>query len=260
MRLASLKYSEFIGHPQEWSLDTVILGSKNLIVGRNSTGKTRALNVIAGIAKFLSGMLSVPVSGTYLVEWVDFSGRTYIYKTEFHDSAVTQESLHIDGKMVLDRGLGGFGRIWAEKIENGVMIEFQAPTNELAITKKRDAVQHGFIEPLYQWAAAVRHYLFGSPFGKDHLMILIPNAPAVDDRDGNQVVGVFRAGDKEFGERFTDALILDMQSVGYDLVEIRTGLPFGIRFQGAPGEVSSLVVKERDLSGFVDQINMSQGM
>lgn len=260
MRLLSIKYSEYEGESQEWSLDALTLGAKNLIVGRNSTGKSRTLNVIGGLARILSKAIPTPPSGSYHAEWAGPDGKKYKYETTIRDSVILSESLCIDGIPLLQRGEGGFGKIFAEKIGNGLLIEFQAPPNEFALVKRRDAVQHSFIEPIYQWAAAVRHYQFGSSLGKEQLALVVPDAPAVNDRDQRQVVGVFRAGIKEFPDRFASCIIEDMRSVGYTLEDIYVGAPIGITVQGAPGELASIVVKEAGLPGRVDQITMSQGM
>jgi len=52
MQLTRLEYSEYEGKEQEWTLEGLTLGKRNLLVGKNATGKTRTLNVIAGLAMF----------------------------------------------------------------------------------------------------------------------------------------------------------------------------------------------------------------
>src|SRR5215470_5505491 len=53
VRLKAVKYFERLGHPKEWTLDGLVLGPINLVVGKNATGKTRTLNVIWTLAKML---------------------------------------------------------------------------------------------------------------------------------------------------------------------------------------------------------------
>lgn len=55
MILRSLRYSQHENTPNEWNIDSFNLGQINLIVGRNATGKTRTLNVIASLANLISG-------------------------------------------------------------------------------------------------------------------------------------------------------------------------------------------------------------
>jgi energy-coupling factor transporter ATP-binding protein EcfA2 len=66
MRLKTIRYSEHAGTRQEWELEDLTLGSLNLLVGKNSSGKTRTLNIINGLAKMLCGEVkSVLISGNY---------------------------------------------------------------------------------------------------------------------------------------------------------------------------------------------------
>ena len=46
MQLVSISYKEFEGQDQEWTLDKLTLKDRNLLVGKNATGKTRVLNII----------------------------------------------------------------------------------------------------------------------------------------------------------------------------------------------------------------------
>ena len=55
MLLKSINYSEYKGTEQEWTLEGLTLGNRNLLVGKNATGKTRALSVIYGLARLLRG-------------------------------------------------------------------------------------------------------------------------------------------------------------------------------------------------------------
>lgn len=261
MQLKSIKYIENQGQEGQWELEELTLGLKNLIVGRNSTGKSRTLNVIGGLARNISVPGTMPSSANYRVHFVSDDAKDYFYELVVDNSLISHERLTIDGVMYLERIYGGSGSIWAEKIgENGMMMQFQAPPNEIAISKRRDAIQHSFIEPLFQWASLMRHYNFGSSLGKDHLMLLVKNGPAVDDKDQNQVVGLFRQGVKEFGRPFVESIIRDMSEVGYPLDDISTGLPNSVTFEGAPGELCAIRVHEVGLLTPTDQISMSQGM
>ena len=65
MRLESIEYIEHEGNPQEWSMKGLSLGAKNLIVGENASGKSRALNIIHGLARSLLGLQSPTQSGKY---------------------------------------------------------------------------------------------------------------------------------------------------------------------------------------------------
>ena len=261
MQLISVRYSEFVGQNQEWTLSELTLGPKNLIVGKNSAGKSRTLNVIASLARTLSTpQNNIPRSGNYHCEWLRDNGERYVYEYVVKNSEIISEKLVIDDVVYLEREEGGYGSIYFKALGDGVFMRFQTPVNEFAIIKRRDELQHPFIEPLYQWAAAVRHYFFGSHFGKEHLAVFQPNGGLVDDRDGNQVVGVFRDGKKEFNGEFTASIIRDMKKIGYDIEEVDNGFPVSMPAGAMPSEVNSVFVCERGVRGLVDQLAMSQGM
>ena len=66
MHLSSIKYSEFRGQDIEWNLETVELGRVNLLVGRNATGKSRFISIIANLSNALADRPKRPtVNGTY---------------------------------------------------------------------------------------------------------------------------------------------------------------------------------------------------
>ncbi|CAB5637015.1 Predicted ATPase [Pseudomonas putida] len=261
MKLLRVVYQEFVGEPKEWILDEVELGSKNLIVGRNSTGKSRTLAVIGSLARTLSGVTNIlPGSCRFKSEFESEGGDLYLYEYALENAEVCHEKLTINDKVYLDRGEGGFGTMLFEAIGGGEIVKFQTPVKEFALVKRRDATQHSFIEPLYQWAAAVRHYYFGTNFGKDQLAVFTSPGSAVDERDANQVVGVFRNGKREFKDVFAQRVSDDMRELGYQIESVDIGFPTSVPPEGLPPELQALRVKETGVNGFVDQLSLSQGM
>ncbi len=65
MYLKSVKYSEYEDDTRAWFLEGLSLGAKNLIVGKNASGKTRTLNVISALANLLVGLSSPARSGKF---------------------------------------------------------------------------------------------------------------------------------------------------------------------------------------------------
>lgn len=258
MRLQSVYFSENEGGKQEWVLEGLTLGAINLIVGKNSSGKSRALNVISALANFL--MRSRPLSGSLSFSCqFEHDGKAYQYLFNVVEQNVLSEKLIIDDVVYLDRGEGGIGTIKAEAM-NFAEIRFQTPTNELAAASRRDSIQHSFLEPLYEWASSLRHYHFGSSLGKESYTLFHSAGQKVDERDENAAVGIFRDGKKEYPEEFLAAVLKDMASIDYHLESIDIIAPLAVRFVGLPGEAVGLCVKEKDLPGLTDQISMSQGM
>ncbi len=263
MLLKSISYSEDRGKDQEWILEELTLGTRNLLVGKNATGKTRTLNLISGLAKLISGKLP-PVAlrtGNSKAIFTE-KGKTFEYALQIEDKQVVFESFTVEGKAQLERGEGGEGRIFAEKVGSGTMIEFQTPQAEVAAFVRRDSKQHSFLEPLHQWASSVRHYHFGTALGRDNLAVEVKKGGIVPDgRDPEQVVGLFLRAKKDFPGMFENALLRDMEKVDYPLDSINVGPPVSIRYEPIlSNELVGLRVKERGLKATTDQPIMSQGM
>lgn len=261
MRLSNVKYTEFEGTPQEWTLDGLSLSEANLIVGKNASGKSRVLNIIRALARNLAGIEPPRLSGNYDIEFVA-DDKTLSYQLKYEEEQVLEEKFAIDDRVLLSRGDGGTGVIWAEDIEGGKEIRFQTPTSEFAVVARRDAIQHPFLEELHSWGSSVRHYYFGTALGKDHFAILVEKGrEKIAEWDPNTIVALYRQAVKEFPADFSQVLIRDMQRLDYAAKEVGVGPPVSIRVHpGLPGEPVGLFVKEKDLPGITDQHSMSQGM
>ncbi|MCK9294956.1 MAG: ATP-binding protein [Desulfobulbaceae bacterium] len=259
MQLKSVRYIEWEGGLQEWSLEGFDIGPRNLIVGKNASGKSRILNVISGLAKYFTGTKATSLSGNYDVEFID-DGKILRYKLQLKNQEVVEEEFYVDGKIFLKRGEGGEGEIWAEEI--GKNIRFQTPSSELAVVARRDNIQHNFFEPLYMWGSSLRIYRFGSSLGKEYMAVIDSKLENNEDEsDQNKVIGIYQLAVKKFGEEFKKIMISDMEEINYDIEEIGIKTPVSVRFvSGPPGDVVCFYVKEKDLSGITDQTSMSQGM
>jgi AAA domain, putative AbiEii toxin, Type IV TA system len=244
MRLQSIRYTENEGNTQEWVLNDLTLGAINLIVGKNSSGKTRTLNIISALSYFLMRLRPLSGSSSFDCQF-ERDGNVYKYLFNCVADNVVSEKLLIS--------------IRAEAMNN-VDIQFQSPTHELAAASRRDSIQHSFLEPLFEWAASVRHYHFGSSLGKDRYTVFNATGQKVDDRDENAVVGIFRDGRRDYPDEFVNAVINDMANIDYHIESIDIIAPLSVRFFGVPGEAVGICVKERDLLGLTDQSSMSQGM
>lgn len=262
MRLKSITYSQFEGHPNEWSLEEFSLGNINLLVGKNATGKSRTLNIIRGLGNLLSGDVKLQYSsGNYAVTF-DKEGELIEYFLKYEDSKVVKEKLIIGSKITLDRGLNGEGTIWSEEYKKDM--KFQAPETELACVNRRDSVQHPFFEDLYQWGKGLRHYYFGERMGKYHLAQLIEKSEEskLNLKDTDLVVTIFSEGQNKFGEKFKESIICDMGNLGYEIDKIEIGTPTGLKFTGPALYMhpQGFILKESDLPGLTEQSDMSQGM
>jgi hypothetical protein len=146
-------------------------------------------------------------------------------------------------------------------------LDFQTPEEDVAALTRRDSIQHPFLEDLYDWGKNLMHFQFGSSLGKEGFAIFVKKdkESPVDYRNTNQPAYIFWRAMREFGSSFVDSVRANMRYVGYDLESVDVGPPVSARFtfQGPllPSEpVEGLIVKEADLPGKTDQLDMSQGM
>ena len=147
MKIESMRFVEFKGQDREWILEETPFYDVNLIVGKNATGKSRLLNVIASLANMLSGPIqNIYPSGNYEVRFsADTS--TYEYKLAYENKNIQSEVFTKNQKVLLARGDDGSGRIWAERLND--YIDFQSPLDQLAARVRQDAIQHSFFEELH---------------------------------------------------------------------------------------------------------------
>ena len=80
MYLRKLTFRENEGQKIEWLIDHVYIGKINLIVGQNSSGKTRTLNALSDLVDLLTGSnLVLKINGRYEVLFLKDEKEVYIY-------------------------------------------------------------------------------------------------------------------------------------------------------------------------------------
>jgi hypothetical protein len=191
----------------------------------------------------------------------------YILKIE--KGLVIKEKLIIGSKSdkpLLDRDESGQGTIFAKELDQE--IRFQTDQTELAVVKRRDSIQHPFLENLYQWSSSLRFYEFGAQLGKN-TMVRIPSTrellkKKIDLKDSDYVIGIFVLGQQEIGDQFLQAIILDMRKIGYKLSDIGTQVPSlinpDISVDSPDNLPQFLYIQEEDLTSVTEQAEISQGM
>jgi predicted ATPase len=260
MKLKSITYSQFVGIKGEWKVNELALGPINLLVGKNTSGKTRILNIISNLGNLLAGDTKPTyLSGNYNASF-ELGGKALKYILVYRDSKVVKEEVMFNGKKLIKRGRGGRGQILFEKTNR--YAQFQTPQNELAAVARRDSVQHSFLEPLYRWGQSIRHFSFGTPMGRENFAIIAKDQKvAFNPKDTSRVIQIYRKGIRDCGGTFKKAILEDMAAIDFPLNDIGIAPPTSIILP-APiaGEVVCLFVKEKDLKGVTEQSDMSQGM
>src|SRR6266849_375540 len=269
MKLVKLEFAEFPKGDRAWILHPVDFGKINLIVGRNASGKTRLLNIIYALATLLSGAKRDPYeSGRYRATF-DAKDGLATYELHYEDRLILEERYILAGEPVLERGSDGRGTLKAVDVDR---LRFETPQNQLAAVLKRDAIQHAFLQELYQWAVSVKHYRFGTTMGADRLFVQEPRfdiTPAPDNGttppdtlDPNQLFMIYKDGLARFGPAFNDAIIKDLRLLDYHITDIGLDYLQRSELQGVrlPAPPQVIFVQERDLPCKTRQIEMSQGM
>ena len=263
MILKSIQYNQFADTPEAWYLEQFTLGQINLLVGKNATGKTRALNIIGNLGNLVSGdQKLIYKSGDYKAIF-NKDGSIIEYVLWFENTKIFKEELIVDGQVLLNRGNEGEGEIFAVELEK--QMKFQTPDNELACVARRDSIQHPFFEDLYQWGKSLRHYYFGTQLGKDHLAIVLrgEKEEILNLKETNLVVSFLRKGLAKYGEVFTNSILKEMDLIGYKLDEIGLcPIPHLVVKKSPHSRLApqGIYVKESDLKGRTYQTDISQGM
>jgi hypothetical protein len=274
MKLDIFDYVYNKGLPGEWRVEECRLSQTNLIVGKNATGKTKIVRAIYTLSELLSESGSLaPQAKSY--EWrllfdIDRPEEKTEYILKIEKGLVIKEKLIIGSKSnkpLLDRDESGKGIIFAKELDTD--IRFQTDPTELAVVKRRDSIQHPFLENLYQWSSSLRFYEFGAQLGKN-TMARIPFTiellkKKIDLKDSDYVIGIFVLGKQEIGDQFIQEIILDMRKIGYKLSDIGTQVPSLINPDISVDSPDNLpqflyIQEEEDLTSVTEQAEISQGM
>ena len=263
MSLVKLSYKEYEGTERHWEIDKATFSNINLIVGKNSSGKSRLMSVFATLTRLLSGQQQqLPYEPNKFVIELELNNQVFIYQLEIKNGSVIAEQLIIDNEIKLTRCENGTGKIRYEKEKKD--LEFQLPLTVLAAVNRLDTIQHPFLMVLHQWAKSVVLYHFGADFGKSQVMSITeaevffrnPAHPVFDDP--NNLVAVYTAALSQYGKPFDDAIIADMNALGYSLTDVGSeNIQTIINF---PIAALVMFTVEKDLGFKNPQMQMSQGM
>jgi AAA15 family ATPase/GTPase len=272
MKLDIFDYLYNQGKPSEWRVEDCRLSQTNLIVGKNASGKSRIVKSIYILSELLSESGTVnpqPKTDEWHLSFdIDKPEQKTEYILKIEKGLVIQEKLLIGNQELLTRNEAGEGTILAKEINQ--KIRFQTPQTELAVVKRRDSIQHPFLEDLYKWSNSLRFYEFGSQLGKNFMALLPPRLEftknKVNFKNYHNVVSIFVLGKKEIGDNFIQSIIRDMKIIGYNISQMGTQVPSLINTDiyypaDNPDNLPEILyVQEEDLNCFTEQSEISQGM
>lgn len=255
MILKALKYKRFDGQPREWSIvglenpvnkQFAYFGNFNLLVGKNAAGKSRILDAICTVASLISKKATI-ASVAHSTEWFDLifdnEGVLYTYKLSYTDRIITDETLSIDKKLVLDRSKNFFINPASE-----TQISSMPDSNELAISLHIE--EKPIFPNLVLWAESLRNFLFTNQPEKNHLTkdYKVINKKTEEIEDVSILINTFYRGSNEFGKEYISEVIDSMSELGYgdisniEIQETKQG--YGICIE----ENASYKISQRDMS------------
>lgn len=267
MKLHSIQYTEYEEEAYSWNLKDLTLIDINLLVGKNSVGKSRVLRLISGLAGLIDGS-KYPAqleTGHYLVTFTKAPNNLVVsYELEIYKNKVKKEVLIVGDEEKLVRGDGGRGKIFFEK--QNEKIDVQVPEIQLAVTARRDNQQHSFFEDLYQWSSSSRYYEFASH--KDHGAFAIIGKTVdlrkIDHAEiQNNIVLLFQFGKNKYSYDLTKPVLADLRKIGYDITEIGITSVKGLGLQldiATSDSLQCLYIKEKGVDKRILQHEMSSGL
>jgi ABC-type multidrug transport system ATPase subunit len=260
MFLRKFSFTENAGEKIEWIIDNVSLGAINLVVGKNTSGKTRTLNALTDLVGMIRGK-GTSATGPVTYELQFANGENLLnYQLEYDLVTIHRERLLVGEEVVLDRGQDGRGSIKYEATPGSIFLDFEIPHDQLACYAKRDRLQHPFIELIHGWAVSLRRFDFSSDLGKSRYAL--KSTFHSKDLDlsvtGASLVPVLSIAEKEF-PAFKKQVLSDMADIGYDLEDfgiVRFSEPYSQSVQ----DRYAIFTTEKGLEKQVTQRDMSQGM
>lgn len=260
MYLQSFTFRENAGQNIEWLIDNVSLGEINLVVGKNSSGKTRTLNALSDLVSMLRGK-GTTASGPVSYELLFRNGENLMrYDLEYDLETIQSERLYVGEELVLERGAAGNGIVKYESTPGSIFLEFEIPHDQLACFAKRDRLQHPFIEIIHGWAISLRRFDFSGDLGKSRYALKSSfEAKEMDwSITTNSLVPFIHVAEEEH-PGFRDMVLKDMQQIGYDLEDFGI-IHFSERFSQMSQDRYAVYTSEKGLEKQVTQRDMSQGM
>jgi ABC-type multidrug transport system ATPase subunit len=260
MYLRKFSFRENAGQKIEWLIDNVNLGEINLVVGKNSSGKTRTLNALSDLVSMITGKGTTatgPVSYELLFKNSD---NLMKYELSYDLETIHSERLYVGEELVMERGEEGKGKVKYEATPGSMYLDFEIPHDQLASYAKRDRLQHPFMETIHGWAVSLRRFNFSGDLGKTRYALKSSfQSKEVDWTDTtNSLVPVITVAEEEY-RQFHELVLKDMQKIGYDLEDFGI-IHFSERFSGSSQDRYAVFTTEKGLQKEVTQRDMSQGM
>ena len=260
MYLKNFSFRENAGQNIEWLIDNVSLGETNLVVGKNSSGKTRTLNALSDLVSMLRGK-GTTATGPVSYELLFKNGKNLMkYELAYDLETIRMERLYVGEELVMERGEGGTGIVKYEATPGSIFLKFEIPHDQLVCYAKRDRLQHPFIEIINGWAISLRRFNFSGDLGKSRYALKSSFESKEIDwaNTTSSLVPAITVAVEEYPQ-FHELVLGDMQNIGYDLEDFGV-IHFSERYGESNQDRYAVFTTEKGLEKQVTQRDMSQGM
>ncbi|WP_186102458.1 AAA family ATPase [Burkholderia gladioli] len=230
LKLRRLAYSLNHDEQNNWEIEWDKIDDLQMIVGVNTTGKTRLLNLIRGAAHIMAGNAQLPPGKDNFDFTLENGSATYRYKFSKEDTKVTSEILTINDELYLERKLGQPHRIRIEIKEydgsatQSKWIPFGITDNQLSLVAKRDTIQHPFLEPIIKWAENVDHQSFTAEGSGFHIVLPTNSAFELTTARKTQtlipIAGFFKYGIDNYDKEFSEFVKEGMTKIGFPINKV----------------------------------------
>lgn len=159
MRLQSLSYDDDSWHLQDLQVDDV-----SLLVGKNATGKSKALALIDRLAKIITQRSSLQDSEYWHISFLMENGQSlkFEFKTIEEDKEVTveYERVRLNERVVLNRPSRDKASLYNSA--NQTYDEVNPPFGKLVVHVSRDVKKYPWIEEIAKWGEQSYGFKFGN--------------------------------------------------------------------------------------------------
>lgn len=240
MKLVKLSYAD-----PTWQLSNLELDDQNLIVAKNSTGKSRTLATIDLLIKMITQKRTLNWGSRWSISFINAQEQNILFEfaTQFREAGiVTAEKISINGQQVLFRHRNTKSVTLRNFLthENDIIYP---PDNKLTLHIHRDIKKYPYLEDIVNWAEQSYGFKFGniSPYAKLNeqeydLLTAVEDIPTL-----------FRSLRKESKE----IVIQNFNNIGYAISDISVQDKI---------QYTILLVKEKGVEKALPHYKLSQGM
>ncbi|SFE92140.1 AAA domain-containing protein, putative AbiEii toxin, Type IV TA system [Chitinophaga sp. CF118] len=239
MKLTELSYKT-----ANWEIKNLEFDNVSLIVGKNSTGKSKTLRAIDLLGKILTQRVGLVEESTWNVTFSSDKYGTinyqFIVETSNGESFVSFEQMAVDDKVYVHRKLQ---QASLQNVLDNIGNTIYPPSNKLTIHITRDIKKYPYLEEIIIWAERSYGFKFGSigpevPYNQQEYNLLT----AVDE-----IPALYKELSAESKERVRKYFL----EIGYRIDEI-------VFTSGR--QRNFLHIKESDMEIYLAHYQLSQGM